>query len=153
MIVTLRNVELNDLPIFFENQLEERSIEMTGFPPREKASFNAHWEKVLANNTNITKTIDYNGQVAGNIACFEMEGKEEIGYWLGRSFWGKGIASEALRQLLLEVQIRPLFAHVAKQNLASKRVLEKCGFIVIGEDAWSPSIGSPEIHEFILRLE
>lgn len=153
MIVTLRNVELNDLPIFFENQLDERSIEMTGFPPREKASFNAHWEKVLANNTNITKTIVYNGQVAGNIACFEMEGKEEIGYWLGRSFWGKGIASEALRQLLLEVQIRPLFAHIAKQNLASKRVLEKCGFIVIGEDAWSPAIGSPEIHEFILRLE
>lgn len=152
-MVTLRNVEINDLPIFFENQLDERSIEMTGFPPRDKASFDAHWEKVIANNTNITKTIVYNGEVAGNIACFEMEGKEEIGYWLGRSFWGQGIASEALRQLLLEVKTRPLFAHVAKQNPASKRVLEKCGFIVIGEDVWSPSIGSPEIHEFILRLE
>ena len=99
------------------------------------------------------KTILFNGQVAGNIASFEMEGEREIGYWIGREFWGKGIASESLNQFLGQEVRRPLFAHVAKHNIASRRVLEKCGFEVIREDKWRPDPNEDEVEELILTLK
>ena len=51
-------------------------------------------------------------------------------YWVGRDFWGRGIATRALRELVEELQIRPLYAWVATSNLGSIRLLEKCGFVV-----------------------
>jgi RimJ/RimL family protein N-acetyltransferase len=84
--------------------------------------------------SNVIKTILYNGQVAGNVMTFVMEGKREVGYWIGREFWGKGIATQALSEFLDFVSIRPLYGYVAKHNVGSKRVLEKCGFEVFGEE-------------------
>lgn len=91
--------------------------------------------------------------MAGNIASFEVDGEREIGYWIGREFWGLGIASESLKQLLGQEVRRPLFAHVAKHNVASRRVLEKCGFVVIREDKWKPDPNAGEVEEFILTLK
>ena len=65
---------------------------------------------------------------------FIMEGKREVGYWIGREFWGKGIATQALSELLRCIEMRPLYGHVAKHNIGSRRVLEKCGFAFFGED-------------------
>ena len=152
-MVTLRAVTTDDLPFFFAYQLDEQSVEMTGFPPRNKDSFDAHWSKILADENIFIQTVLYEGQVAGSILSFVMEGEREVGYWLGREFWGKGIASEALKQFLFQVTQRPLFGRVAQKNQASKRVLEKCGFHVIGEDKWIPPTGSEEVLEFVLRLE
>src|SRR2546426_5743563 len=50
-------------------------------------------------------------------------GEPNIGYWLGKTHWGKGIASAALAQFLTRIKARPVYAHVAKHNLASIRVL------------------------------
>jgi RimJ/RimL family protein N-acetyltransferase len=152
-MIVLRDVTENDLPVFFENQCDERAIEMTGFPARDEKAFFTHWKKIMLNENGVVKTIVADGNVAGNMLCYDMEGEQEVGYWLGREYWGKGIATEALKQFLGQIKIRPLSAHVAKQNPASKRVLEKCGFVVIGEDTWSPAPGAKEIPEFILRLE
>lgn len=60
-----------------------------------------------------------------------------VGYWLGRKVWGNGYAAEALnaalRSLLCRVgegkQLVPVHAQVIPQNSASRRVLEKCGFV------------------------
>src|SRR3954451_8597580 len=52
----------------------------------------------------------------------------EVGYWLGRPFWGRGIATQALDEFLRVVTERPLHALVAVNHHASIRVLEKCGF-------------------------
>jgi RimJ/RimL family protein N-acetyltransferase len=56
----------------------------------------------------------------------------EVGYWLGRPFWGQGYASEALAALQNYVQTQlhhnRLHAVVFKENTASIRVLMKCGF-------------------------
>jgi len=49
------------------------------------------------------------------------------------------------------VKIRPLYAHVAKHNVASLRVLQKCGFVISGEDKFTED--GKEIEEFILKLE
>ena len=102
----------------------------------------AHWANIMADESNILKTIVFNGQIAGNIVGWESSGEWEVGYWIGKEFWGKGIATQALLLFLGFVKTRPLYAHVARHNIGSRRVLEKCGFKVILEE--------PE--EFILEL-
>ena len=81
----------------------------------------AHWAKILADATVIKQTILFDGQVAGNVVCWVQSGEREVGYWIGKEYWGRGIATRALSELLGQVQERPLFAYVAKHNLASLR--------------------------------
>ncbi len=150
--ILLRNVIASDLPIFFEQQLDPVANQMAAFPARDREAFMAHWAKIMADDNNILKTILYGDQVAGNIVSWEHSGEREVGYWLGRSFWGKGIATRALEMFLELVTARPLYAYVAKHNLASIRVLEKCGFTVAGEDKGLSSTGSEEVEEVILKL-
>lgn len=152
IIITLRDVTQDDLPILFEHQLDPQAAKMAAFPSRDWDAFTAHWTKIMANEKVITKTILLDGQVAGSLACFEMDEKLEVGYWIGREFWGMGIASESLRQFLGQVSKRPLHAHVARHNIASQRVLQKCGFEVSGEDKWTPSPEIGEIEELIFLL-
>ena len=70
----------------------------------------------------------------------------------GREYWGQGIASAALRQFLALIATRPLTAHVAKHNLASLRVLQKCGFTIAGEDTYSLTPNDAPCEEYILTL-
>ncbi len=147
----LREIIESDLPIFYEQQLDPEATVMAAFPARDWESFMLHWKKIMADETVILKTILFDGQVAGNIVCWETLGEREVGYWIGREFWGRGIASEALRQFLGLVKSRPLFAHVARHNIASRRVLEKCGFTVIGEDKYLDRNGR-EVEETVLKL-
>jgi len=149
--ILLRDVIESDLPIFFEQQLDPDATAMAAFPSRDRDAFMAHWAKIMADESNILKTILFDGQVAGNIVCWEGSGKWEVGYWIGKEYWGKGIATQALAAFLGQVTTRPLYAHVAKHNIGSLRVLEKCGFTVIGEDKYSNSRGE-EVEEFILKL-
>jgi RimJ/RimL family protein N-acetyltransferase len=74
-------------------------------------------------------------------------------YWIGRSFWGKGIATSALRAFLTVDPARPLHARVASDNVASRRVLEKCGFRVIAHERGFAEARSGEIEELVLRRE
>jgi RimJ/RimL family protein N-acetyltransferase len=126
--ILLRDVEPGDLPLFFEHQRDPVAVAMVVFRSREREEFDAHWAKILADENNVTKTIVADGQVAGNIASFFLHGQREIGYWIDRALWGRGIASEALSAFLRLEQRRPLYAGVAKHNIASLRVLQKCGF-------------------------
>jgi RimJ/RimL family protein N-acetyltransferase/protein tyrosine phosphatase (PTP) superfamily phosphohydrolase (DUF442 family) len=132
--VQLRDVLETDLPIFFEQQLDPDAARMAAFPSRSRDTFMVHWAKILADENVQTQTILFNGQVAGNIVSFEQDGKREVGYWLGKEFWDQGVATRALADFLGQVKVRPLYAYVAKHNLASRRVLEKCGFAFDSED-------------------
>jgi RimJ/RimL family protein N-acetyltransferase len=105
---------------------------MAVFPAREREAFDAHWRRVLADDSVTTKTIVHEGEVAGNIGCWEQDGQRLVGYWVGRDFWGKGIATRALEEFVGEVRDRPLHAWVAATNVGSVRVLEKCGFVQVG---------------------
>lgn len=109
---------------------------MAAFPARDRETFMAHWTRILADKTVITKTILFEGNVAGNIASFIQSGEREVGYWVGKEYWGKGVATQALSAFLRHVQTRrPLYAHVARHNIASVRVLQKCGFELSDQDA------------------
>ena len=149
----LRDVTESDLPIFFQQQLDPEATAMAAFPTRDRESFMAHWAKIMADETNILKTIIFDDSIAGNIVSWEQSGEQEIGYWIGKEFWGKGIATKALSESLSHIKTRPIYAHVAKHNIASQRVLEKCGFAVIGSQWILDEEGNEMIEEFILKLE
>ena len=153
----LREVVSDDLPIFFEQQLDQEANTMAAFTakdPTNQEAFMAHWHKILAGDANIIKTILFNQQVAGSVSSYEDEGKPEVTYWLGKEYWGKGIATWALKEFLrYHNQTRPIYARVAKDNLGSQRVLEKCGFTIIDESKGFANARGQEIEEFLLELE
>ncbi|MBE2236645.1 MAG: GNAT family N-acetyltransferase [Caldilineaceae bacterium] len=152
----LREVIEADLSVFFAQQLDADAVHMAAFTaknPADEAAFLAHWRRVLANPTGIVRTILCDGQVAGHVLRYEEDGKPEVSYWLGRTFWGRGIATRALARFLAEVDAtRPIYARVAKDNLGSRRVLEKCGFVIIGADKGFANARGAEIEEWLLEL-
>ena len=148
MDVVVREVTEADLPVFFEHQRDPEANRMAAFPARERDAFMTHWRRnVLGNDRGVSRTVVVDGQVAGNIVCWAHDGLVEIGYWIGREFWGKGIATRALSAFLAEMPTRPLYAHTVAHNVASMRVLEKCGFRVTDEPLESdePDDGLPEV--------
>jgi RimJ/RimL family protein N-acetyltransferase len=130
----LRDVVASDLPVFFEHQRDPEATRMADFPARDREAFDAHWERILGDPTLTTQTIVFEGEVAGNIGSWEQDGRRLVGYWLGREFWGKGLATKALAEFIDALDRRPLYAYVAKTNVGSIRVLEKCGFVRSDED-------------------
>ncbi|MGS0534848.1 GNAT family N-acetyltransferase [Pseudoalteromonas sp. SaAl2] len=96
----------------------------------------ARWWVEEGSKVGITRAIEVNGQLAGSIGAlpgqFEYAKSAEIGYWLAKEFWGKGIAVKALRALFNEVQLNTdivrLHAVVFAGNTQSIKVLEKSGF-------------------------
>ena len=105
--VVLRNVERGDLPFFFEHQLDPEATSMAGFPIRDKKSFMAHWTRLLDDESVVKKTILFQDEVAGNVVSFEQSGEREVGYWIGKDYWGKGIATRALAAFLSLEERRP----------------------------------------------
>lgn len=159
--VQLRDVEADDLPLFFEHQRDPIAVALVGFRSRDRAAFDEHWAKLLANEACLKKTIvvasavsaDSSSKqvVAGNIGSWTSDGKREIGYWLDRALWGRGIATEAVSAFLGVERTRPLYAGVATHNAASIRVLQKCGFTLLGPEEAAP--GEAEPSHVLLRLE
>lgn len=154
--VTLRDVLDDDLPIFFEHQSEPGANHMAAFMPRDpmdREAFDKHWAKIRADITVTLKTIIFDGHVTGNIGSFINMGEREVCYWIGKKYWGQGIATTALALFLMEFQVRPLFAGVAKDNLASIRVLEKCGFAIFKHQRTFATARGEEIDEVLMKLE
>lgn len=83
-----------------------------------------------------TRVIEHDGVFVGSVAITPQIGwrshTAEIGYWLGEEFWGRGLASEALRQMtelsFSQYEVQKLFASVLGPNQASMKVLEKNGY-------------------------
>jgi RimJ/RimL family protein N-acetyltransferase len=143
----IRDVTQADLPTFFEHQKDPEAARMAAFQPRARDAFMAHWTRILADSGSAVKTIVFEGQVAGNVVSWTSSGERLVGYWVGKEFWGKGVATAALAQFLVVYPERPLHAHVAKDNVGSVRVLQKCGFVVIGEEQVPGDVA-----EFVMRL-
>jgi RimJ/RimL family protein N-acetyltransferase len=150
--ILLRDVIESDLPILYEQQLNPDATAMAAFPSRDREAFMAHSARIMSDESVIFKAIVFDGEVAGSMVSWIMEGEREVGYWLGKEYWGKGIATQALSEYVKIVRTRPLYAHVARHNIGSRRVLEKCGFKVIGEDTYMNPAGA-EVEEFILKLD
>lgn len=150
--VRLREVDERDLPMFFEQQCEPDALRMAAFVPRDRRAFMAHWTKLLADRTVSARTVLFDGQVAGNMVSWKREGKQLVGYWIGKHFWGKGVATRALLEFLDIAQARPMYARVAKDNVASIRVLEKCGFKICLKETAALDAPADGIEEQVFKL-
>ena len=149
--VSLREVRVSDLPILFEHQLDPEAVRMAAFPSRQRDAFMAHWTKIMANPAGALRTILAGGSVAGHIGAWTDGADRLVGYWVGREFWGRGIATAALAQFLHYETTRPLTAHVAKHNVASIRVLRKAGFTPAGDHVF-PLPDGATFEELIFKL-
>ena len=149
--LVLREVVDTDLAIFFEHQRDPEAVRMAAFPSRDRDAFLTHWAKLRREPSNIVRAIVWDGQVAGNIGSWMAGGRRLIGYWIGREFWGRGVATAALAAFVADVKERPLHAFVAEHNIGSIRVLEKCEFVQ--SPAHDPSIaGDDGVHEVLYTL-
>ena len=151
----LRRTEKSDLELLFQFQLNKEANYLAAFTPKDHTDKEAYFEKFtkfLNDPTINMQTILVKETIAGSIAKFEMEGEAEITYWIDRKFWGKGIATTALKHFLTVENTRPIFGRVAFDNIGSQKVLEKCGFVKIGRDKGFANARQTEIEEFIYKL-
>jgi RimJ/RimL family protein N-acetyltransferase len=136
----------------YEMQVDPESNRMAVEIPRSAEAFEAHWDDTLRDPRATAKAILLGEKMVGYVCCFRQDGRANVGYWISREHWGKGIASRALELLLHEVATRPLYAHVATSNGASLRVLQKCGFVVECVQISPATDRYPECEEAILVL-
>jgi RimJ/RimL family protein N-acetyltransferase len=148
MVVELREVTVNDLPVLYEQQLDPQATAMAAFPSRDRAAFMAHWRRILGDAEVIVRVAVADGHVAGYVSCFDLDGETLVGYWIGREHWGRGIATAALASFVPLVDVRPLRARVASENAGSIRVLEKCGFVATGV----ATVGDDGVEELLYEL-
>jgi RimJ/RimL family protein N-acetyltransferase len=139
----------------FTFQLDHEANYLAAFTSKDPSDKPAYFQKYtkLFNDPAINnQTIIVNNIIAGSIAKFEIEGEAEITYWIDKKFWGRGIATKALRYLLTIENARPIYGRVAFDNFGSQKVLEKCGFVKIGSDKGFANARQEEIEEFIYKL-
>lgn len=156
MNVSLRPVEERDLETLYQQWADPEAIWMAAFTVEDQTDRSAFIERTsrLTADPSVThEVIDVDGMAAGTIGRFRMDGQLEVTYWVGREFWGKGIATTALRLLLAETPERPVYARAASDNLGSLRVLEKAGFRRVGVDRGLAAGRGEQIEETILRLD
>lgn len=154
--IQLRNTTLSDLDTFFLFQLDPEANHMAAFTsknPSDKKAYLEKYSRLLQEPSVHSQTICSENNIVGSIAKFEIEGQPEITYWINRAYWGKGIATEALRLFLEMEPARPLQARVAFDNTGSQKVLEKCGFVKTGRDSGFANARQQETEEFIYELK
>ena len=83
--------------------------------------------------------LNATGQIVGMVGMehiSQQHQRAEVGYWLGKSFWGRGYASEALRLMLKfafeHLKLNRITAGVMHPNTASARMLKRVGFTCEG---------------------
>jgi RimJ/RimL family protein N-acetyltransferase len=151
----LREIRDEDIPVLFEQWADPVAAHMAAFTApdhMDRDAFDRRWARLRADETIVHRVIVVDGEVAGSIGSWGEPGEREVTYWVSRSYWGKGIATNALNAFLAVEQSRPLTARIASDNVASRRVLETCGFRVVGTDRGFAEARSAEIEEYVLRL-
>jgi RimJ/RimL family protein N-acetyltransferase len=154
MQIVLREVHDSDLPVFFRQMNDPEALRMAAFTPKDPAdrdAFEAHWKRIRASDA-VLRTVLADGDVVGSTAVYGEPGEREVTYWVDRAYWGRGIATAALRALLEEVPERPLYARAAADNTGSARVLEKCGFRLTARASGFANARGEEIDEIVLVL-
>lgn len=154
--IKLRPTQISDLDLLFEFQLDEESGYLAAFMPKDPADKTAYiskYTKLLQDPTVNNQTISLDHVIVGSVAKFVMGGNTEITYWIDRKYWGQGIATAALKELLTIETTRPILARVAFDNFGSQKVLEKCGFNKVGTDKGFANARQMEIEEFVYKLK
>jgi RimJ/RimL family protein N-acetyltransferase len=154
--LVLREIEDRDLGVLFEHATDPDAIRMAAFTSPEaddRTNFERRWTRLRSDSSTTNRVVEIDGRVVGHIASFDLEGQREVTYWIGREDWGRGIATRALHEFLQLETTRPLYGRAASDNVASIRVLTKCGFLIVGEGRGFAHGRNEETDEVVLRLD
>jgi RimJ/RimL family protein N-acetyltransferase len=156
MGVLLREVADADLPVFFAQMNDPEGIRMAAFTakdPSDSVRFQAHWTRIRQDPAVIVRTVvGDGGEIVGHASVFGPPEEREVTYWIGREYWGRGVATAALRELLGVAPERPLHARAAADNVGSIQVLKKCGFVVTGSERDFANARGEEVDEVLFAL-
>lgn len=154
--VALRPATEADFDALFELESDVTGADMIAFLPRDPGdhdAFSAHWARISSDDSVVTRIIEADDAFAGYAVSFLTDGARQVGYWVIRELWGRGIATAALEALVAELDDRPLWGSTAADNLGSQRVLQKAGFVFDRtERSHAPRRGT-EIDENVYRLD
>jgi RimJ/RimL family protein N-acetyltransferase len=128
--VALRPIDDSDLDALFDQMRDPESVQMAAFTakdPNDREAFDTHMSKVRASAEVTSRAVIRGGRLVGSIASFVMDGDTEVTYWIDRSVWGQGVASEALAVFLDTVAVRPLYARAASDNIGFAQGPEEGG--------------------------
>ena len=155
-VVTLRATRDGDLDALFTFEQDEAAVQMAAFTPpdpTDRATFDAHWRRLLADPSVDARTVRADGAVVGSVARWYDEGTAEMTYWIDPAHWGEGIGSRAVRLFLDAVHDRPLRVRVAADNARSIAIVEKLGFVQVGTERSFANARGIEVEERIYLLD
>lgn len=140
-MITLRKFRQDDIPLLVEylnNDEVTRYITAAINQPYTQEDAR-QWLAFCADNS-LINAIEYDGQLVGCISAtvgnFEYSHSAELGYWLGRQHWQKGIARQAVQMFIQQLQqttsLSRVFVSVVAENYRSINVLTSNGFELEG---------------------
>jgi len=156
--ITLREVQDEDLPVFFGYLQDPHAQSMAASTFEDYADTQAvtsFWSKLRRNEDAVVRTIMVGPgaqDVAGHISIAPNDEGLQVRYWIDRPLWGRGIATAALRTLLQEVTDRPIFAHISRSNERGAAVLLRNGFKLTGEESGFDSSKGRMIDDLVYLL-
>jgi len=150
MKVTLRKLRMSDLNRIMEMFPDPEVTSAIGLtlsenPPKITREFEKKWLKKAIKEYMKKKPSSYNlaiisdGIHVGNVGAYKIDYENDlvaVGYWIGKAYWGRGIATMALKLFINELnkkfKIKRIEGFAFTFNPASMRVMEKCGFKLEG---------------------
>lgn len=153
--ISLIPTESTHIQHFFKFESDPVAVKMAAFAslPKDFASFHSMWTRRIENPSSLHRTILLGEAIVGGIMSYEIEGHRCIGYWVDRNYWGKGVATTALK-LFLETELRrPITATCVSDNIGSKRVLERNGFIYTHSERHLAPARTEKVEESFYILE
>jgi GNAT acetyltransferase-like protein len=155
--VVLRELKDRDLDVLFEHWTDRESIRMaacTPADPDDRDAFDARWARIRRDPTTTNRIIEGDGRVVGHIASFDLDGRREVTYWIDRWHWGKGIATQALREFLTRIEpARPSTPLRRPTTPARSACSRKCSFTRVGVGRGFAHGRGEETAEVLLRLD
>ena len=153
--IELRELQDDDLDAIFETMRDPEAVAMAAFTasdPDDRAAFDVWIDRERSSRDVALFVVTERGGFAGTAAVFTVDGDREVTCWIARHAWGRGVASAALRLLIVREPIRPLFARAAAGDLAWIAALEKAGFTEVSRTSvFAPGVGR-DVEEVLFTL-
>ncbi len=144
--ISLRTLRASDVVSLFQNAKDKDIAKYTTLPHPYKLKNATDFIKITKKNQRQKKAYELGielketKEIIGMVSLMDIDSRNknaELGYWLGKKYWGKKIMKEAIKLILnfgfKRLKLVKVYARVAHPNIASARLLEKSGFTYEGK--------------------